>query len=435
MSGENMSSMAKAISQGAALAMITSELIPEPSKSYVVHGALVECSHGSRPGLLIVPISHGVYLKNKAQLNYEDGVGIVNIQSMGVCSAGESALYPDKEEREKKGFLETCSDFFFGKKSDEELEEIATETIKVCDPSTCGKWSNAKDNTYIGRGYERALLSNSTISCIKGGTITINNDGQEIMDHIAAITEDKSLLKKNKESVDIGQMAIDAVGLLIEPLIEYGDEFLNNLLLSNGKAGTTEQGAKFLMMDKDENGVYHVRQDCWQQFVGYHPIYDVGFDIGTDMVPVKFPFVYNEEKYVFWGWKGDYINMGAGAELGIYAQEGTNGVDLPGENFWLVDRDLSMPMTMEVRTKDGDLVANYEPEDPQWWITSFNPEYKDVKAEDLTVNFTVDFSQSSESRAMYKEFWDQIEASKDTENDMTPYWQKTDDDFTLKLTF
>ena len=36
------------------------------------------------------------------------------------------------------------------------------------------------------------------------------------------------------------------------------------------------------------------------------------------MQRVKFDFVCNGTSYVLWAWKGDYINLGAGAELGIY---------------------------------------------------------------------------------------------------------------------
>ena len=35
----------------------------------------------------------------------------------------------------------------------------------------------------------------------------------------------------------------------------------------------------------------------------------------------------------------------------------------------------------------------YEPGDPQWWITGFNPEYQDVKYQDLRVEGMIDFSK------------------------------------------
>ena len=67
------------------------------------------------------------------------------------------------------------------------------------------------------------------------------------------------------------------------------------------------------------DGVYHTRQDCWQQFFGYNEFYDWAFSLGTDMRREKFIFKCNEKEYIFWAWKGDYLNLGAGAELGIYS--------------------------------------------------------------------------------------------------------------------
>ena len=38
----------------------------------------------------------------------------------------------------------------------------------------------------------------------------------------------------------------------------------------------------------------------------------------------------------------------------------------------------------------------YEPGNPQWWITGFNPEYQDVKYQDLRVEGMIDFSKEPE---------------------------------------
>lgn len=394
----------------------TAEITPIPEESYVVHGALIECTCGSRQGLLIVPLSHGVYLKEKAQLKFKDSVGGVNIQSMGVCSAGRDALFPDKAERKKKGFLKTVSDFFFGKKSDEELEEMAAEAIKLCEPETCGLWLNAKDNTFIGEETERALLSTSTITCLKGGIITIANDGQDEIDYMKAIDDSKkedenitnpngNLEELNEVSLTFGQMAMNFASGIIEPVVDLmGDKLPNFLLdkLTNGELTADEVGAFMLMMDRDEDGVYHARTDCWQRFAGYTDLYDVAFDVGTDMDKRKLAFEVDGNEYVLWAWKGDYVNLGSGSEFGIYAQSLKNGFDIPGKEMWLVDRSLSVPMEMELKDNKGNIIADYKPNEEQWWITSFNPAYKDIPADELTTTFTIDFSTSEEDKKMYE---------------------------------
>ncbi len=144
---------------------------------------------------------------------------------------------------------------------------------------------------------------------------------------------------------------------------------------------------------KDENGYYHTLFDCWQGkgLIGYNGVYDWAFDKGTSMAVDKFEFSEGETDYVLWAWKGDYLNLGAGAELGIYTRFGPFGIKTP---HWLVDKDLAMPMTLSLINSNGDLVANYYPsqDNPQWWITGFNPEFQGVIANDLTAQFTVDFS-------------------------------------------
>jgi hypothetical protein len=71
--------------------------------------------------------------------------------------------------------------------------------------------------------------------------------------------------------------------------------------------------AGFDMID----GVYHARQDALQQYAGYNSIYDFAFDSGTSMRAAPFEFTYDGHDYTIWAWKGDYTNLGAGAELGI----------------------------------------------------------------------------------------------------------------------
>ena len=159
---------------------------------------------------------------------------------------------------------------------------------------------------------------------------------------------------------------------------------------------TAAIGAYFLRMKKDETGVYHANFDCWQQYFGYNDFYDFMFDIGTSMKSAKFPFICNEKSYILWAWKGNYINLGAGAELGIYYGGGPH---------WLVDKKLAQNMSMELKYR-GKIIISYS--EKTWWITGFNPnpKYLDAKASDLNVEFTVEFTKSSLYRS-FKNAWRQ----------------------------
>jgi len=160
---------------------------------------------------------------------------------------------------------------------------------------------------------------------------------------------------------------------------------------------TAELGGTFLDMKKDENGIYHAMFDCWQSHFGYTKFYDIVFDLVTDMKNnTEGIFRYNNQNYILWAWKGNYINLGAGAELGIY--KGGKNLD----SFWEVDKSLAMPMTLTLNHKDhGIIVDNWNNwGNDTWWITAFNPSITKATADDLTAYFSVKFKNEE----MFDEF-------------------------------
>lgn len=107
-----------------------------PERSYVVHGAIIKCSQGSKHSLLGVPNSHGVYLRGAAQLTIHDYKPYSNIQPFETCKQCQA----------------------------------------TCVPNTA-PWIEGKDDVLI-EGVP-ALLNTSTTTCLVGGIISILNDGQE----------------------------------------------------------------------------------------------------------------------------------------------------------------------------------------------------------------------------------------------------------------
>ncbi|TYQ13383.1 UNVERIFIED_CONTAM: RHS repeat-associated protein [Acetivibrio alkalicellulosi] len=162
-----------------------------------------------------------------------------------------------------------------------------------------------------------------------------------------------------------------------------------------------------------DNGMYHAKQTGSLQslkYIGYNNLYDTVFHGATSMNRARFPFTYDGKDYTFWAWKGDYLNLGAGAELGIYERAVVNGNPT---SHWLINKDLAMPMTLTLDYK-GQQILNYNPikDDPEkytrtalktnkWWITGFNPYYENVRASQLTATYTVDFS---DKKGMYDAF-------------------------------
>ena len=142
---------------------------------------------------------------------------------------------------------------------------------------------------------------------------------------------------------------------------------------------TAAIGGKVLNITK-KGDTYHADFDCWQQYFGYNDFYDLVFQWATSCEPKKFPFAYNGQEYVIWAWKGDYINMGAGAEMGIYTGGGPH---------WRVDKNLAMPMWVWLKY-DGKTIVSHN--DTTWWITGFNPNYLNKNENSLTAIFSIRFN-------------------------------------------
>ena len=66
-----------------------------------------------------------------------------------------------------------------------------------------------------------------------------------------------------------------------------------------------------------------------------------------------------------------------------------------------------MPMTLNLVDNKGHEISDYRPTEEQWWITSFNPSYKDVEASSLTATYTINFSSNEYDKGMYDAFREQ----------------------------
>ena len=160
---------------------------------------------------------------------------------------------------------------------------------------------------------------------------------------------------------------------------------------------------------KDNNDIYHIRQDWWQSwhFVGYNDFYDWAFNIGTGitgttMAKDKFDFSYNGDEYIVWVWKGDYINLGSGAEAGIYKQS-----IIPGH--WLTSTDNNLKMSLSLKEIDSNIVLfDYNPSNYQWWITGFDPSHQNAQANNLQSTVMIDFSNNADMGQAFKEAWGNV---------------------------
>ena len=197
----------------------------------------------------------------------------------------------------------------------------------------------------------------------------------------------------------------DAVNALINGnIFDWGvDKFKE--LTREGKLDNTIDAV--LGATKDEHGIYHIDQNYWQSFhfVGYNDIYDKAFDLvvgmtGNTVGKEKFQFATKDgTDYVIWMWKGDYINLGSGAEVGIYKES-----VIPGH--WLTSTENAMPMSLKLQEIDsGKVLFDYHPSENQWWINGFDPSNQSAYVENLQLTVTIDFSSNPDIYAAFKETW------------------------------
>ena len=126
----------------------------DEQRSYVVAGAQLSCSQGDQTSILKMPVSHGVYTKNKAQMNTMDYKPNVNIQPFGLCQTLSNPTVAAATAA-NNGVLKPMP----------------------CTPVVTMPWINGKSDQLIERFP--ALTNQSTNMCLYCGTIKVEDDGQE----------------------------------------------------------------------------------------------------------------------------------------------------------------------------------------------------------------------------------------------------------------
>ena len=137
------------------------------------------------------------------------------------------------------------------------------------------------------------------------------------------------------------------------------------------------------------------RKTMWQSRVGYDTIYDTAFSLGGPIYRQRYKFTTgtgeNIKYFVIWIWKGDYWNLGAGAEIGIYVAKTQEQYD---NNFYEVDENLVLDVNMDIkyRTLSGLLpITLNNLTQRNWWVCSFSPAIQHPNVNWIDVNVKANF--------------------------------------------
>lgn len=156
---------------------------------YVVHGAKVLCSMGSREARLVTPMDHGVLLGNTPQLIANDSASLTNVMCFGNCYSVENPKMAQAavdatnqyNQRKAQGFWGRLKARFGIKPKvvTEVSEELQQLCICECEPlfAEGALWEEEYERCQILD--QKTLLQPATLVCEHGGVIRIADNGQK----------------------------------------------------------------------------------------------------------------------------------------------------------------------------------------------------------------------------------------------------------------
>lgn len=170
----------------------------------------------------------------------------------------------------------------------------------------------------------------------------------------------------------------------IKELIKASMSVARSYLSDNTMA---DVGAYILNFVKDTEGkAFHSQVDTWQKDFGYNSMYDTVFGAATSMARLPILFQYKNTDYALWLWKGNYLNLNSGGEIGLYKdRKKTGNSKIP--HYASIE---TAKMSLSLYKESGSTFQNIYNWDPgvQWWITGFSgarKEFKNPKASSLKI--------------------------------------------------
>ena len=152
------------------------------SNTYVVHCADTVCSMGLRESKIVLRKTHGVFMKDLAQMTIKDQKS-ENIICFGGCYSAENPSTIETAEKMAAEVKESTGESF-----EDQVVDIFTvegeggskvmECVGECIPVIVStQWDNEKEDVSVEPG-KNALLGEAILTCKYGGIIKIITTGQ-----------------------------------------------------------------------------------------------------------------------------------------------------------------------------------------------------------------------------------------------------------------
>lgn len=143
--------------------------------------------------------------------------------------------------------------------------------------------------------------------------------------------------------------------------------------------------------------------ETWQKQFGFNNLYDEVFRIATNNNMQSAQFYFNDSSgndYALWIWRGYYLALGSGAEMGLYKRNTTESQHWDAVNF-------EVPMTLNLYNyyseNNIEHIFSWKPQNNQWWITGFNTNYPNVDVTKQVIIGSINFSEHKDMYNSLKE--------------------------------
>ena len=188
--------------------------------------------------------------------------------------------------------------------------------------------------------------------------------------------------------------------------------------------GTTETVDPDIVIDLEENKAYarpgygvagtgfevdlntltlYTVVNSWQRSFGFGLLYDVmASNPAYVYVTRRYKFSYGGKDWMIQIWKGNYSLVTNGGEVGLY----NRAPGSVGTFYHAASDDEMLPMSMEILHGD-DLLLRRGPE-THWWMTGFRLSKTIYRPSDLTMRFTIEFSDPEMLAAFTKAVDDEV---------------------------
>ena len=158
--------------------------------------------------------------------------------------------------------------------------------------------------------------------------------------------------------------------------------------------GITEKVVNLVFNQDKSQGVWTSPVDAIQKYAGYNSIYDSAFGLVCDENLFISKFKYGGQSWMVEGWKGNYLNMGVGAEIGVYQLDGGVLGRIGSGQYWPVSGSDMLYMQYYMYNRSPGAVADdllFRRAGTHWWLNGFRPGIGVIDAKYINLQGSITF--------------------------------------------